>query len=174
MAASNQYVAFLRGINVGGKTMVRMNELKSLCEEMGFRDVSTYINSGNVLFHSSLSAERVRNRLESALITRWWPIKTVVLSVPELNKIVAHNPFPDARPAQVGVLLTSHSLQPGLSAEFTTPGREKWVVGTQAVYVHFPDGMGRSKLKWPSALKDGTVRNLNTLSKLAALAETRA
>ena len=152
--------------------MVPMKELANVCTNLGFEHVRTYINSGNVLFRSSLPEKKLRAELEKALAARWRPITVVVLTVSELERIVEKNPFVAAKLAQLGVMLTNDVLNPALAAEFSTPGREEWLVAGRVVYIRFPDGMGRSKLKWPSALKDGTIRNLNTLSKLVQLAQS--
>jgi uncharacterized protein (DUF1697 family) len=68
------------------------------------------------------------------------------------------------------VLLVTEPIAKNVLAEFVIPGREKVVPGKREVYVHYPDGMGRSKLKWPLSLRDGTMRNINTLTKLVSLA----
>lgn len=62
-----RYVAFLRGVNVGGKNTIPMKELKKRFEELGFKEVKTYLNSGNVLFSSSDSAERCTDKIESMI-----------------------------------------------------------------------------------------------------------
>jgi uncharacterized protein (DUF1697 family) len=61
------YVALLRGINVGGKTKVAMAALRDICESVGCEDVVTYIQSGNVVLKSKLSAEKLRAELEAAI-----------------------------------------------------------------------------------------------------------
>lgn len=62
-----RYVAFLRGVNVGGKNTIPMKELKKRFEELGFKEVKTYLNSGNALFSSSDSAERCTDKVESMM-----------------------------------------------------------------------------------------------------------
>ena len=71
-----------------------------------------------------------------------------------------------------GALAASGSLQNGLmtTSQAMAAGGETIVPGKWEVYIHYPDGMGRSKLKWPLSLRGGTMRNINTLSKLAGLA----
>jgi uncharacterized protein (DUF1697 family) len=171
MKTMNTLVAFLRGINVGGKTMVPMKDLAAICTHIGFEHVRTYLNSGNVIFNSPLPEAELQRALETALTEKTGKeIGVVIRSPGELERIVKSNPFPDAVPSQVGVLLFTESLAKNVLAEFVIPGREKVVSGKREVYVHYPDGMGRSKLKWPRSLKNGTMRNINTLAKLAGLA----
>jgi uncharacterized protein (DUF1697 family) len=168
------YVAFLRGINVGGNTMISMKELAAICTNMGLLDVRTYLNSGNVIFQSPLPEAELQKVLETALSGKTGKdIMVVVRSHGDLERVVKDNPFPEAVPSQIGVLFVTESIAKNILAEFVIPGREEVVPGKREVYVHYPDGMGRSKLKWPLSLRNGTMRNINTLSKLAGLAGER-
>ena len=167
----NTHVAFLRGINVGGNTMVSMKDLAAICTHIGFENVRTYLNSGNVIFESPLSEAALQKALEKALSGKTGKdIGVVIRSPGDLDRVVKGNPFPEAVPSQVGVLLVTEPVAKNILAEFVIPGRETVVPGTREVYIHYPDGMGRSKLKWPHSLRSGTMRNINTLAKLAGLA----
>ena len=171
MKTMNTHVAFLRGINVGGNTMVSMKDLAAICTQIGFENVRTYLNSGNVIFQSPLPEAELQKALETALSGKTGKeIGVVIRSPGDLERVVKGNPFPDAVPSQVGVLLVTEPVAENILAEFVIPGREKVVPGKREVYVHYPDGMGRSKLKWPLSLRGGTMRNINTLTKLAGLA----
>lgn len=167
----NTRVAFLRGINVGGNTMISMKDLAAICTHIGFENVRTYLNSGNVIFESAISEAEQQRLLETALSVKTGKeIGIVIRSPGDLERVVKGNPFPDAVPSQVGVLLVPEPVAENILAEFVITGREKVVPGKREVYVHYPDGMGRSKLKWPLSLRGGTMRNINTLSKLVGLA----
>jgi uncharacterized protein (DUF1697 family) len=167
----NTHVAFLRGINVGGNTMVSMKDLSAICTSIGFENVRTYLNSGNVIFKSPLPEAELQKALETALSVKTGKDIGVVIRSPEdLERVVKGNPFPEAVPSQVGVLLVMEPVAKNVLAEFVIPGREEVVPGKREVYVHYPDGMGRSKLKWPLSLRDGTMRNVNTLTELVSLA----
>ena len=167
----NTHVAFLRGINVGGNTMVSMKDLAAICSNIGFEKVRTHLNSGNVLFESPLPEAELRKTLERALSVKTGKDLGVVIRSPgDLERVVQGNPFPEAGPSQVGVLLVAEPVAENVLAEFVIPGREVVVPGKREVYVHYPDGMGRSKLKWPLSLRGGTMRNINTLTRLVSLA----
>jgi uncharacterized protein (DUF1697 family) len=167
----NMFVAFLRGINVGRNTMLSMRELAVVCTRIGFEEVRTYINIGNVIFKSHLTERELEIALETELSKKTGKdIKVVIRSAGDLDQILKNNPFPEAIPSQVGVFLVMESIEKGALAEFVIPGREKVIIGKREVYVHFPDGIGRSKLKWPPSLNNGTMRNINTLSKLVDIA----
>ena len=174
MKTMNTHVAFLRGINVGGNTMVSMKDLVAICTQTGFENVRTYLNSGNVIFESPLPEATLREALETALSGKTGKdIGVVIRSPGELERVVKGNPFPEAIPSQVGVLLVTEPVAENILAELVIPGREKVVPGRREVYVHYPDGMGRSKLKWPLSLRGGTMRNITTLTKMAGLAGER-
>jgi uncharacterized protein (DUF1697 family) len=171
MKSMHTHIAFLRGINVGGNTMVSMKDLAAICTRIGFGNVRTYLNSGNVIFDSPRSEAELRKALETSLSEKTGKeIGVVIRSPAGLERVVKGNPFPDAVPSQVGVLLVTEPVAENVLAEFVIKGREKVVPGTREVYVHYPDGMGRSKLKWPLSLRGGTMRNINTLAKLAEMA----
>jgi uncharacterized protein (DUF1697 family) len=171
MKTMNTHVAFLRGINVGGNTMLSMKELVAICTHIRFENVSTYLNSGNVIFESPLPEAELQKTLETALSGKTGKdIGIVIRSPGDLERVVKGNPFPEAVPSQVGVLLVTEPVAKNILAEFVIPGREKVVPGIREVYVYYPDGMGRSKLKWPLSFRAGTMRNINTLTKLVSLA----
>jgi uncharacterized protein (DUF1697 family) len=164
------HIAFLRGINVGGKTMVSMKDLAAICTQIGFGNVRTYLNSGNVIFTSLLRETELQQALEKELSARTGKeIGVVIRSSEDLEQMVERNPFPEAIPSQVGVLIGTTPVTEKVMAEFVIPGRETIVPGKREVYIHYPDGMGRSKLKTPPSLRDGTMRNINTLSGLVSL-----
>lgn len=91
-----KYVAFLRGINVGGKSKVPMSELKECFEELGFKNVLTYINSGNVIFEAKGAANVVSTKIKTALAKKFklpiGPIKVVIVSYDQLKTIVRKAP----------------------------------------------------------------------------------
>lgn len=163
------YVALLRAVNVGGTGKLAMSELRALCENEKFSAVSTYIQSGNVVFKSPLSALRVSERLEAALLKHMGkPIDVLVRTAAELSAIARNCPFSDAAPNQVLVLFLTRKVSATELKGVTIPGREKICAGAREVYVHYPDGMGRSKLKLPLT-GHGTARNMNTVNKLVAM-----
>ena len=90
----NQYVALLRGINVGGKNLIRMSDLKASFEALGYQNVRTYIQSGNVLFSADGSDQaRLASVIEEALSTTFnYTSRVVVRSKEEMKAIVAHAP----------------------------------------------------------------------------------
>jgi uncharacterized protein (DUF1697 family) len=164
------HIAFLRGINVGGNTMLPMSELKSTCNDIGFKKVRTYIQSGNVIFESELSEEMLVKKLERALqASKQQYIPVVIRTTKELESVISCNPFPNAKPAQVGVMFFANPVPKDILKDITIPGSEEVEISGREIYIHYPNGMGRSKLKLPKMPQKGTVRNINTVTKLAEL-----
>lgn len=164
------YVAFLRGINVGGNSLLPMSELLTICEEAGFKNVRTYIQSGNVLFESELSETSLVNELQQALLEKKHIDTSVMIrTIKELEAIVSHNPFPNRNNSQVGVMFLTNTVPQNLIEGMVCPGREEVVLSGREIFIYYPDGMGKSKLKFPRLSQKGTVRNINTVTKLVAL-----
>ena len=90
-----KYIAFLRGINVGGKNKIKMETLREVCESLGFENVKTYINSGNVIFETEKSDDKkLAEKLEQAIVNEFaLNIKVIVRSIAEIEAIVKNNPF---------------------------------------------------------------------------------
>ncbi|MEZ4364778.1 MAG: DUF1697 domain-containing protein [Kofleriaceae bacterium] len=163
------FVALLRAINVGGTGLLPMKELAALCRDAGFTAVKTYIQSGNVVLRSRGGAAAVERTLAAALAKRLGkPAAVFVRTGVELEAILADNPFPDAAPNRVLVTFLAAKVPARALAEVVAPDGEEVVRHGRELYVHYPNGMGRSRLKLPAAAA-GTARNLNTVRRLAEL-----
>ncbi len=90
-----KYAAFLRGINVGGKNKIKMETLREACAAIGFENVRTYINSGNVIFETTKADDReISGKIEAAIIREFaLKIKVITRSVAEIEQIIENNPF---------------------------------------------------------------------------------
>ncbi|MFS8111561.1 DUF1697 domain-containing protein [Rhizobium jaguaris] len=164
------YVALLRAVNVGGTGALSMADLKALCEEIGFIDVKTYIQSGNVLFQSDKDETTVQKQLEEALALKMGKSPGVILrSRQQLEAAAEGSPFPHAKPNYLLVNFLPERPPADALDKLVAPGGEEVHIAGKEIYVHYPDGSGRSKMKLP-ALKAGTSRNLNTVRKLAEMA----
>lgn len=175
------FVALLRGINVGGKAMIPMTELRSLFASLGFEDVSTYIQSGNVMFTSPTDdAQVLAARIEERIAETFGSSAAVLLRTPaELSGIAGSNPFlgRETDLSKLHVVFLSGppaaaavgELDPRRSPpdEFSVRGRE--------IYLHLPNGAGRSKLTIDYFEKRlgirATARNWKTLTKLIELTQ---
>ncbi len=172
------HVALLRGINVGGRAMVPMAELRSLLSTLGLVDVETYIQSGNVVFRSTETdgAELV-SRIEAAITESFALTVTVMLRTPaELAELVGRNPFladePDLAKLHVVFLDREPSADAvaGLDPD-RSPG-DRWKVRGREIYLHLPGGAGRTKLTLDYFERRlgvrGTARNWRTVLELLA------
>jgi uncharacterized protein (DUF1697 family) len=157
-------------VNVGGTGKLPMSDLKSMCTDLGFTRVETYIASGNVVFVSKTSAAKVKSDLEARLLDYVGKrVGVLVRTAPEMQGVLARNPFHKAAPNYAyAIFLDEPPPHDALEAAVGV-NDEEMRLGSREIYVHYPSGMGRSKLKIPAA-KNGTARNMNTVAKLAEMA----
>ena len=180
------HVALLRGINVGGKNKVAMADLRRLVEELGHADVTTYINSGNVVFTSAEPGSAAVAKALEARITEVLGLKlnVVVLDRAELAEAIANNPYADeSDPKKVHAVFRSFEMGDDDVAALAAAqekaaakgGKDAGTIIGRVLYLHTPDGMGRSELaaqltKLPKGPDGGgTARNWATVRKLEAL-----
>jgi uncharacterized protein (DUF1697 family) len=164
------FIGLLRAVNVGGTGKLPMGELKAMCTQIGFRDVRTYIASGNVIFRSACAEEDVRTALEDRLrIYAGKPVGVAVRSAAEMAGIVAENPFADAPGNRVmAIFLDRKAVASDLDTATGRAEMEWLALGRREIFVHYGNGMASTKLRIPAATA-GTARNMNTVAKLAAL-----
>lgn len=144
-----------------------MAELRAMCESVGFSKVRTYIASGNVVFESRLSEASVKTKLERCLETyAGKQVGVVIRTGVELAAVLAGNPFQSAAPNRtVAIFLDAPPPTDTLSG-VSGQQAEEIALGKREIYVHYGDGMAKSKLKIQAA-KSGTARNMNTVATLA-------
>jgi uncharacterized protein (DUF1697 family) len=175
------WVAWLRAVNVGGNNKVPMAELRALCGELGFTDVATYIQSGNVLLRSPLGREAVAERLREGIAARFGlSVPVVVRSGPELDHALAHHAFlgADAKELHFGFLADLPTPEAVASLDPARSPPAEFRVDGQDVYLRYPTGMGTTKLTadyFDRKLKTTlTARNWNTVTHMAGLAAALA
>lgn len=178
------HVALLRGINVGGRNKVAMADLRAVVSGLGHADIATYVASGNVVFTPAAGEPRtLAVDLQGAVAGRLDVTPAViVLTRDELAHVVAANPFPDvADPRHLHAVLHQDPLTAGERERVTaaahtaaTEGaRDEAAVVGRTVFLHTPDGMGRSRLAVHldrvGGMATGTARNWRTVTRLLAL-----
>jgi uncharacterized protein (DUF1697 family) len=171
-----RYVGFLRGINVGRNKRIAMADLRALAEEIGYADVVTHLQSGNLIFSSEASEDAVRSSLEDGIRQRFgMDVAVVVRSRDEIAQIVANNPLSDVATDGSRYLVAFMSGVPdarAIDANAHQPAQFR-IVGRDA-YLWLPDGILASKL--PDAFSDKklrvtvTTRNWNTVRKVLEIA----
>jgi uncharacterized protein (DUF1697 family) len=169
----------LRGVNVAGQKKLKMRELAESYTALGFEDVRTYIQSGNVVFSTSIAdASSIVKLVEKELKGRFGHEVTVFVRTPnELAKIVARNPF--AGKDQSKLHVTFLYMKPlGVPTDKIDAARsvgEEFSISEREVFLFCPNGYGRSKLSnnfFEKALTvAATTRNWNTVTTLLSMAE---
>jgi uncharacterized protein (DUF1697 family) len=164
------FVALLRAVNVGGTGKLPMSDLKAICQELGFGTVRTYIASGNVVFTSRKSEAAVKAALEKQLATyAGKPVGVLVRSAAEMAQVLADNPFPKMAPNRTMVVFLDRAPPADTLADVRGRKDEDIRLGRREIYIHYGEGMAKSKLVIPAA-KTGTARNMNTVAVLARMA----
>ncbi|HWI51103.1 MAG TPA: DUF1697 domain-containing protein [Symbiobacteriaceae bacterium] len=173
------YIALLRGINVGGHKLIKMADLKAMCEAMGLAQVQTYIQSGNVLFVSSEEAEPLRRRIEQQIQAVFgFDVPLALRTLAQWERIIAACPFPADDGLCVAVLaeaptpegidrLLAHKIE---EDELSAAGSEVYLLYRQPIHKSkLTTNLLEKRLGVPA-----TVRNWQTMNKLAALGRAMA
>lgn len=172
------WIALLRGINVGGNNILPMKDLRKLLQREGFGEAKTYIQSGNCVFHSDLTdPNEIQNKISSAIENSFgFRPNILVLDGSELRQAIAANPYPQASddPKTVHLyFLAKSAIDPDLKAlEQVQSSSERYTLTERVLYLHAPDGIGRSKFAAQVERKLGvatTARNFRTAIKIAEL-----
>jgi len=166
------YVALLRGVNLIGKSTLKMADLKSIAEELGLESVRTYIASGNLVFRSKKPEEKLRQLLEKALRKHMdKDVRVMLRTADEMAKVVEANPFTDVPGNRVQAFFMNEPPPKDLQATVRNQADdERIAAGPREVFVAYGErGIGKSRLRIPAA-ETGTARNMNTVAKLAELA----
>ena len=175
----SRYVALIRGINVTGNNIIKMERLRALFEGCGCTNVRTYIQSGNVIFDSKKAPSRCVTMVEELLAAELGrPIAAHLRTAAELGAIIAANPFAKEKgvePARLAVsFLNGPPAKERLAAlKALDSGRDRFVARGNEIYVYCPDGFGRSKLASGMDRVLGvrsTSRNWNTVTTLYEMA----
>jgi uncharacterized protein (DUF1697 family) len=176
-----KHVALLRGINVGGKNKVPMQDLVAIFTAVGCTDVKTFINSGNVVFAAPATLLKKIPELVTAAIQKKCGCNTPVVmrSAKEMRAAFENNPFmqenPEENALHVMFLGDAPSAKLIQSLDPTRNPPERFIVRGKDIYLHMPKGMGQTKLTnayFDSKLKTvSTARNWRTVAKLVELAE---
>ena len=174
-----RYVALLRGINVGGHRKVPMADLRRMLEGLGYDAVATLLQSGNAVFEApEQPTEELIAVLEAAIAEEFgFDVPVMVRTGAEMRAVVAANPLEVRDPARLAVAFLGGVLDPKVWAAIEPDGYapEELRSGERELYMYFPDGLGKARFD-PALLarRDGpraTVRNWNTVTKLAAMTQ---
>jgi uncharacterized protein (DUF1697 family) len=169
------YVAFLRGVNLGPNNKIPMPQLRAVAEDLGYTDVATYINSGNLIISSPKKAATIEREISKAIKDSFGrPIDVAVRTPAQLKKIVAENPYSDDNPSQVTVAFLTKAPAKDAKDKVAAVAKdyEPFTFAGDQVYVNYSQGIGKSKLAERFSAIIGvssTVRNIRTIEKVLAL-----
>jgi uncharacterized protein (DUF1697 family) len=176
------FVCLLRGVNVGGNKMLRMDALKRLCTSLKLNDASTYLQSGNVVFRSDETDRAVLvRRLEEGIRKACaLDVRVILRTTAELRNVIAASPLtaePERKPSALLVAFLNGELTKGAKELLSNlrASSEELHFGNRELYLYFPDGIAGSKLS--NALTEKkvgvtvTARNWNTVNALLRMAE---
>ncbi len=175
-------IFMLRGVNVGGHNKIKMDALRALYESLKLRHAQTYVQSGIVIFRTDeRDIARLTKRIEDGIERKFGFRPDVILrTAAEMRGVVARNPFAKRRGIEPSKLLVSFlASDPGEEAREKVRQMkcdpEELRIERRELYIHFPNGIGRSKLSWAAldkALKTPrTGRNWNSVTKMMEIAE---
>lgn len=169
-----KYVAFLRAVNVGGR-VVKMDELKKICALPGMKNISTYIQSGNLLFESTAKKEELRKKLEATLKKKLgYEVIVLLKSEADIEQIIAENPFAKKmKDKALYVTMMDQEAKPELIKTldaYKASTEEIKFIGTNAYFLCGAKSYGETKLSNSSIEKklkvNATTRNWATMNKV--------
>lgn len=175
------YISILRGINVSGQKLIKMDALKKSYESLGFQNVSTYVQSGNVIFNTlETEHERLEQLIFSQIVKDFgFEVPVIVFTAEKLKQVIDNNPFVnDMGKYPVFLHVTFLSAKPGKydsnAIEAKKQDGEEISFTNEAVYLYCPNGYGRTKLNnnfLESRLKvSASTRNWKTVNELLKIA----
>ena len=175
------YISLLRGINVSGQKKIKMADLKSLYESLGFQEVTTYIQSGNVVFHATVKSQSaLKKKIEGAIEKKYhFHVPVEIRTHREIRAIIENCPFHSVDLAKEGTkilvaFLSSKPPEDRIShIQKYVSSSEELVVRGREVYLYCPNGFGKSKLS-NNFLEhklgvEATTRNWKSVNKLSEL-----
>ncbi len=178
-----KYISLLRGINVSGQKIIKMNELVALYNDVGFNNVTAYIQSGNVVFSTTKTAtQKLATRIEEKIKQHYsFEVSVLVLELLTFKSIVEHNPYSIATDKDSKQLYITFLYKPSVDTTIDALDKiklpnEEVTIANNAVYFYFAQGYGKTKMNnnfIEQKLKViATTRNWKTCLQLLKIANT--
>ncbi len=171
----NRFVVLLRGINVSGKNKLPMQDLRDLLNNMGYKNVQTYIQSGNIILDTEKEKGVVGQEVKEAIQDKFgYDVPVIVKTSGDLSRIIENNPYPvDNEKVVLVVFLSDYTTTTHL--EMNKSEEDQFTILDDVVYFYCPNGFGKSKLTIHGFEKKlelkATSRNWRTTNKLLELVE---
>ena len=171
------YIAMLRGVNVTGHNTIKMEVLRGLCQGLGFRNVETYVQSGNIVFQALLeNPEAISKRIgETVLRSFGFDTPVIVRTSKEMRNVIGNNPFLKEKgidSSKLHVTFLSETAQKGSEKKLETlaTNPDRFYPASHEIYLYCPGGYGRTRLPNNAIEKalsvEATTRNWKTTNAL--------
>lgn len=181
----NTYISILRGINVSGQKKIKMQELKKMYEGLNYRNVRTYIQSGNVLFDDkSKNLLQLADTIKKEILNHFgFDVPVLVIGVNELRKIIKNSPFAKKKNIDLNKLYVTFlfsepeqiNIEKLLAISFE---QEEFILAGKTIYLYYPGAFGKTKLSnnlMENKLKvTASTRNWNTVNMLMSMADEKS
>jgi len=175
------YISILRGINVSGQKKIQMTDLKALYEDLEFKNITTYIQSGNVIFKANKQRDKVlAKKIEDAIYAKYsFKVPVIIRSVEEMKNTIAINPFLKKNINEEKLHLTFLAETPDKakvdSIKNLDYSPDKFIIIGKEIFLYCPNGYGITKLSnnfFENKLRvNATTRNWKTVNKLVEMAD---
>lgn len=176
------YISILRGINVGGQKKIKMSDLQTLYENLHFTDVTTYIQSGNVIFSTNdTTIDSISKKIEQAIFKKYkFEVPVIIRTQEEMSEVLSSNPFLKQKDIDIERLyvtfLNEKPSQASVSAlESLDYSPDKFSIKNKEIFLYCPNSYGKTKFNnnfFESKLKlQATTRNWNTVTTLVEMTE---
>ncbi len=170
-----KYIVLLRGINVSGRNKIPMAELRDLLNNLGFKNVQTYIQSGNIILESiegkSITCKKIKEGIQT---TFGLDIPVIARTIPEWKKVIAKYPFPTDNTKIVAFVFLNRKVYE-TKIEVKDSSNDKYLIDNDMVYIYCETGFAKTKLSnnlFERKLNvTATTRNYNTILKLLELSK---
>lgn len=172
----NTFIIFLKGVNVGGHNLIKMDVLKKALTEHQYEQVRTYLNSGNLILNSAQQKEEIAERVGQIIVAGFGiNVDMVIKTADELIGITEKNPFSDETendPAKRAAVMLSEKVDPVRTQIFKDEGKvcENYYLFDDLLFVYYQNGFGKTKLTTDYIERKlrvtATARNWNTMLKL--------
>lgn len=170
-----KYIILLRGINVSGKNKILMADLRDLLNNLGFLNVQTYIQSGNIILESTLEKKEICNIIKNGIQEKFgFDVPVIIRTIQEWKKAIENYPFPTGNEKIVAFAFLN-KVSKEIEIEIKNIGEDKYKIVNDIVYLYCPSGFGKTKLTNNIFEKKlnvvATTRNLRTTKKLLELSK---
>ena len=170
------YIVLLRGINVSGKNKLPMAALRDLLNDLGFQDIQTYIQSGNIILSSDESKAIICKKIKEGIFTKFgYDVPVIIRTIEEWGKAIANYPFPTENPKIVAFVFLDQKTKE-TKIEVKGIKEDKYKIDHDMIYMYCPTGFANTKISnnlFERKLKvTATTRNLRTTLKLLELSKS--